>query len=92
MVVADYVTEREATAIRGMIFGGWLEDCRLMTIEFKDREGRFSVPIDTVKRYHEDWQRSGQWSIAGTKGDARVAEKSRTCDFESVAPAPDAEA
>lgn len=66
-LAADYVTEREACAIRGMPFGNWLSNHCNMTVEFKDNVGRFEVPRDLVTRYWYDWERSGMWSLPGTK-------------------------
>lgn len=64
---ADYLTAREAAAIRGMPFGGWYKDACNMTIVFQDARGTFAVPIHLVQRYNEDWKASGLWSLPGTK-------------------------
>lgn len=63
----DYVSEREATAIRCNAFG--FKDYRvnemMMTIEFPDRDGIVSVPQKVVQQFMEDWRRCGAWSLHG---------------------------
>lgn len=63
----DYVSEREATAIRCNAFGAgvWQENIAEMTIEFKDREGIIAIPRNDVARFMFDWQRCGAWSLHG---------------------------
>lgn len=66
-VFVDYVTEREAKAIRGGFdLGGWHIDHCNMTIVFPT-DG-ISVPIGTVQRFTDDWRRSGVWALKGSEG------------------------
>lgn len=60
----DYVTEREASAIRGGFdFGGWHVDHCNRTIVFPAYD--VTLPIDTVQRFTDDWKRSGVWALRG---------------------------
>jgi hypothetical protein len=67
----DYVTEREALAIRCNY--GWRGDAKYnpedMTMRLPLRDGVVVLPRETVLRYHEDWLRSGFWSLPGLKDD-----------------------
>lgn len=76
----DYVTEREATAIRCNAFGlgDWRENCALMTIEFRDQDGIVAVPRSTVMRFMDDWRRCGAWSLHGRKGEFKPMEEAMT--------------
>ncbi len=66
----DYVTEREAAAIRCNAFGmgDWNVNYCDMTIEFRDAGGAIAIPWDTVARFMADWRRSGAWSLFGRDG------------------------
>lgn len=63
----DYVSEREACAIRCNAFGmgDWNVNYRDMTIEFRDERGIVAIPHNKVVRFMEDWRRSGAWSLYG---------------------------
>lgn len=65
----NYVTEREAAAIRHAFdgFGRVDEDVANMSFVFRDEMGAFSVPIDTVHRFIEDWRQCGGWALRGRR-------------------------
>ena len=65
----DYVTEREAVAIRcnyGPLGNPSYND-RDMTIALPITGGVVVLPRGVVIRYTEDWRKSGLWSLPGLK-------------------------
>ena len=66
-VSADYVTERESAAIRGVPFIKWQYDPCHMVFEFTDAQGWITVPHDIVMQYLSDWRLSGLRSLKGNK-------------------------
>lgn len=66
-VQVDYLSEREASAIRFAHdgFGYWDEDFANMTYRFKDEAGWLAVPKTTVLKFIDDWRRCGVWSLRG---------------------------
>jgi hypothetical protein len=63
----DYLSEREACAIRCNAFAGgeWRENIADMTIEFRDSSGWVPVDRFSVARFMDDWRRCGAWSLHG---------------------------
>lgn len=66
----DYLSEREAAAIRCNAFAGgqWRENIADMMIEFRDSSGWVAVARRDVIRFMEDWRRCGAWSLHGREG------------------------
>lgn len=66
-VQVDYLSEREASAIRFAHdgFGYWEEDLCNMTYRFKDKAGWFAVDREIVLKFVDDWRRWGVWSLRG---------------------------
>ncbi len=65
----NYVTAEEAQAIC-LNYGPFscasvhVED---LTVSLPARDKVFRRPLETARRYIDDWKRSGLWSLPGTK-------------------------
>lgn len=64
---ADYVTEKEAAAIRAAYdgFETYSVDICNMLVTFHNFG--ISLPQNTVHEYLHDWEKSGLWLLPGTK-------------------------
>ncbi|WP_343546762.1 hypothetical protein [Sphingobium yanoikuyae] len=63
----EYLSEREARAIRCNAFGKgeFRENIADMAFEVRDGEGVMSIDRNDVLRFMEDWRRCGAWSLHG---------------------------
>ena len=67
----DYVTEREAHAIRCCASGwmNWHEDFNDMTLRVRIGDDVVIIPTAKVADFMEDWRKSGVWTLYGKENE-----------------------
>jgi hypothetical protein len=64
--VVDYVTERQARALRTIVDASkWVRDVANMTLRTSDAHGPVVITEQDATRFMYDWERSGAWSLRG---------------------------